>query len=123
MKAGGRGNDALMRAVETIMKILKDYRDYLLEKTPRQKQVQYFWLALSGALLAYGAFSFSADTIVRSLLLLVIGASLAIDAATNLAYFTNKPLFSRLVNIKIAANIISLLYIVVFLVLSSRQRP
>jgi hypothetical protein len=122
MKAGGQENDALTRPAEKVMNILKEYRDYLLEKTPRQKPVQYFWLALSGALLAYGAFSFSADTIVRSLLLLVIGASLAIDAATNLAYFTNKPLFSRLVNVKMAANIVSLLYIVVFLVLSTRQR-
>lgn len=104
------------------MSILQEYRDYLLKKTPRQKQVQYFWLALSGALFLYGGINFSGDSMVRSLLLLVIGASLAIDAITNLAYFSNRPLFERLVNVKIAANIISLLYIIVFLVLTSKYK-
>ncbi len=102
------------------MNVLKDYREYLLAKTPQAPGVQYFWLALSGGIIAYVIWNFTADSLLRSLLLLVISFSLVTDAVTNLAYFKNRPLFERMVNFKIGANIISLIFIIVFLALSSK---
>ena len=102
------------------MNVLKDYREYLLAKTPQAPRVQYFWLALSGGIILYVIWNFTADSLLRSLLLLVISFSLVTDAVTNLAYFKNRPLFGRMVNFKIGANIISLIFIIVFLALSSK---
>jgi hypothetical protein len=103
------------------MNFLKEYRNYLFEKTPASKQVQYFWLAAAAVLLVFVVLQFSSDQITRSLLLLVISISLVTDAVTNLAYYKSKSLFEKLINAKIAANILSLAYIVVFLILSSRN--
>jgi hypothetical protein len=103
------------------MNILKEYKRYLLEKTPASKQMQYFWLASAAGILVFVALQFGSEQILRSLLLLVISVSLVTDAVTNLAYYKNKALFEKLVYAKIAANIISLAYIIVFLVLSSRN--
>jgi hypothetical protein len=102
------------------MNVLKDYREYLLAKTPQAPAVQYFWLALSGGIIVYVIWNFTADSLLRSLLLLVISLSLVTDAVTNLAYFKNRPLFERMVNFKIGANIVSLIFIIVFLALSSK---
>jgi hypothetical protein len=103
------------------MNILKEYKRYLLEKIPASKSTQYFWLAASGGILVFVVLQFSTDSLLRSLLLLVISISLMTDAITNLAYFKNRDLFEKLVNAKIAANILSVAYIIVFLVLSSRN--
>lgn len=103
------------------MNILREYRRYLLEKTPASKSMQYFWLAAAAGLLVFMVLQFSSEQILRSLLLLVISVSLVTDAVTNLAYFKNRDLFEKLVNAKIAANILSLAYIIVFLVMSSRN--
>jgi hypothetical protein len=48
--------------------------------------------------------------------------SLLADAVTNLAYYRNRGVFERLVNVKIGVNVISLLFIIAFLVLSSKYR-
>jgi presenilin-like A22 family membrane protease len=103
------------------MNFLREYKRYLLEKTPASKQMQYFWLAAAAVLLVFVVLQFSSEQILRSFLLLVISISLITDAVTNLAYFNNKALFEKLVNAKIAANIISLTYIIVFLILSARN--
>jgi hypothetical protein len=54
--------------------------------------------------------------------LLIIALSIVTDAVTNLSYFRNRRLFERLVNVKIGANIASLVVIVVFLVLWSKLK-
>ncbi len=102
------------------MNILKDYREYLLKKTPQGQGVQYFWLALSAGIVGYVIWNFTAGPLLRSLVLLVISFSLVTDAVTNLAYFKNRPLFERLVNFKIGANIASVIFIILFLALSSK---
>jgi hypothetical protein len=104
------------------MNFLNEYRHYLLEKTPASKSAQYFWLAASGGILVFVVLQFSTDSLLRSLLLLVIAISLMTDAITNLAYFKSRTLFEKLVNAKIAANLLSLGYIVVFLILTMKNK-
>ncbi len=102
------------------MNVLKDYREHLLAKTPQPLGVQYFWLALSGGIIVYVIWNFMGAPLLRSLLLLVISSSLVTDAVTNVSYFKNRRLFELLVNVKIGANVLSLVSIVVFLALSSK---
>jgi hypothetical protein len=104
------------------MNILKEYRAHLLQKKPLSPSVQYFWLAVSVAIIVAVVFTMSAGTLLRSLLMFSICISLVVDAVTNLAYYRNRGLFERLVNVKIAANIFCLLFIIAFLVLSSKYR-
>jgi hypothetical protein len=104
------------------MNILKEYRVHLLQKKPLSPSVQYFWLAVSAAIIVAVVFTMSAGTLLRSLLMFSICISLVVDAVTNLAYYRNRGLFERLVNVKIAANIFCLLFIIAFLVLSSKYR-
>ena len=104
------------------MNILKEYRAYLLQKKPQSPSIQYFWLAVSAAIIIAVVFTMSAGTMLRSLMMFSIGISLVVDAVTNLAYYRNRGLFERLVNVKITANIFCLLCIIVFLVLSSKYR-
>jgi hypothetical protein len=99
------------------MNFLKEYRNYLLEKKPQPARVQYFWLALSGGIVVFAAVNFSAASAIRSIALVVIALSIVTDAITNLSYYKNRALFERLVNVKIAANILSLVVIVTFLAL------
>lgn len=104
------------------MNILKEYKNYLLEKTPASKSVQYLWLAASAGILVFVILQFSTDSLFRSLLLLVISISLITEAITNLAYFKSKELFEKLINAKIAANLLSLGYIIVFLILTMKNK-
>jgi hypothetical protein len=104
------------------MNILKEYRTYLLQKKPQSLGVQYFWLAVSTAIIVAVVFTMSQGTMLRSLLMFSICLSLLADAITNLAYYRNRGLFERLVNLKIAANIVSLVFIIVFLVLTAKYR-
>jgi hypothetical protein len=96
---------------------LQEYRNHLLEKKPQQPRVQYFWLALSCGIVVFALVNFAEASAVRSVALVVIALSIAIDAVTNLSYYKNRPLFERLVNVKIAANILSLAAILAFIVL------
>jgi hypothetical protein len=105
------------------MNILKEYRTYLLQKKPQSQPVQYFWLVVSAAIIVAVVFTLSAGTFLRSLLMISIYISLLVDAVTNLSYYRNRELFERLVYVKIAANIICLLFIIVFLVLSAKFSP
>jgi hypothetical protein len=104
------------------MNFYKLYKDYLLDKTPASKSAQYFWLAASGGILVFVVLQFSTDSLLRSLLLLVICISLMTDAITNLAYYKDKALFAKLVNAKIAANLLSMGYIIVFLILTMKNK-
>lgn len=104
------------------MNILKEYKRYLLEKTPASKSTQYFWLVAAFGILVFVVLQFSTDSLLRSLLLLVISISLMADAVTNLAYYKSKALFEKLVNVKIAANLLSLGYIIVFLVFTMKNK-
>ena len=104
------------------MNILIEYKRYLLEKTPASKSTQYLWLAASVGILVYVVLQFSTDTLPRSLLLLVICISLITDAIVNLVYYKNRILFEKLVNAKIAANLLSLGYIIIFLVLTMKNK-
>ena len=99
------------------MSFLKDYRDYLLAKQPQPERVQYFWLALSAGIVGYVIWNIAGSPVLRSVVLLVVAGSIVTDAATNLSYFKNRRLFEKLVNVKIGANMLSLIVIVVFLVL------
>jgi hypothetical protein len=104
------------------MNIFKEYRAYLLQKKPQSPSVQYFWLAVSAAIIIAVVYTMSAGTMLRSLLMFSICLSLLADAVTNLAYYRNRGVFERLVNVKIGVNVISLLFIIAFLVLSSKYR-
>jgi hypothetical protein len=102
------------------MNILKEYRAYLLQKKPQSPAVQYFWLVVSAAIVVAAVVTFHNTTMLRSMLMIAICISLTADGVTNLAYYKNRGLFEKLVNVKIAGNIICLLFIIVFLVLSSK---
>jgi hypothetical protein len=104
------------------MNFLKEYREYLLAKKPQPERVQYFWLALSAGIMGYVIWNFACGPVLRSVVLLIIALSIVTDAVTNLSYFRNRRLFERLVNVKIGANIASLVVIVVFLVLWSKLK-
>lgn len=104
------------------MNILKEYRRYLIEKTPASKTTQYLWLAASVGILVFVVLQFSTESLPRSLLLLVISISLITDAITNLAYYKSRALFEKLVNAKIAANLLSIGYIIFFLVLAMKDK-
>jgi hypothetical protein len=99
------------------MNFFKEYRDYLLQKIPQPARVQYFWLALSAGIVVFAIVNFATASAIRSVALVVIALSIVTDAITNLSYFKNRPLFERLVNVKIAANIVSLVVIVTVIVL------
>ncbi len=99
------------------MNFLQEYRNYLLEKKPQQPRVQYFWLALSCGIIVFAVMNFAEASAIRSVALVVIALSIVTDAITNLSYYKNRALFERLVNVKIAANILSLVVIVALVVL------
>ena len=99
------------------MNIFVEYRAYLLEKKPQEPRVQYFWLGLSAGIVGYAAWSFAGVSWVRSTALILIALSIVTDAVTNLSYHKNRRLFERLVNVKIAANFISLAVIVAYVAL------
>ncbi len=99
------------------MNFLKVYRDYLLTKKPQAAGVQYFWLAMAVGMMGYAVWNAASASLARTAAIVVICLSIAVDAATNLSYFRNKSLFEKLVNVKIGANIVSLVAIVVFVVI------
>ncbi|HUI90716.1 MAG TPA: hypothetical protein VLX68_00575 [Chitinivibrionales bacterium] len=104
------------------MNIFKEYRTHLLQKKPQSPSVQYFWLAASAVIAIAAVCTLNSANVLRSVLMIAICVSLAADAVTNLAYYKNRELFEKLVNVKIAANIICLLFIIAFLVLSAKFR-
>jgi hypothetical protein len=59
----------------------------------------------------------AAASVIRSVALMVIALSIVADAIANLSYYKNRALFERLANVKIAANILSLVVIVAFIVM------
>jgi|WetSurMetagenome_2_1015567.scaffolds.fasta_scaffold00172_12 hypothetical protein len=99
------------------MNILSEYRAHLLEKRPQEPRVQYFWLAISAGIIGYTVWNLPGTTEYRAVALIIIALSIATDAMTNISYFKNKRLFERLVNVKITANITSLVVIVAYVVL------
>jgi hypothetical protein len=99
------------------MNFLRDYRNYLLEKKPQAIGVQFFWLAISAGIIGYSAWNAANMSALRTVALVIIAFSIAVDAATNVSYHRSKRLFEKLVYVKIGANITSLLTIVVFVVL------
>jgi len=99
------------------MNFLRDYRNYLLEKKPQSIGVQFFWLAISAGIIGYASWNASNTSALRTVALVIISFSIAVDAATNVSFYRSKQLFEKLVYVKIGANITSLLTIVVFVVL------